>query len=551
MLTLRAVGRFRLLDAAGIDHSPRSQKARGLIALLAFSPGFSRSRVWLQDKLWSDRGCDQAAASLRQALSDIRRQLGQHCSILQSDRQSVSLDASFFRISFERPASTGPDLAQKELFEDLHISDLHFQDWIRGRRLAIAIPSAGGIDHSASKPTLELARRKVLAFDVDCEERGPLRQLASRFCALASKAIAAQVEPVSFYEADTVTGSTSFDGAAQVVVMQVGVRDGNPRASLSVTISDAGSGCVFWAESAQLNLSAHEADAPSAFYSIASRAVDATVDALTRGNGSADGHEMALRLFNSARILTMTLARENLALADRQCAVAFEMAPSGGPLAWRALIRQISHFQYMTCEFLPSQEPIPVLAARALEAFPEDSMTQCVSAHTEYLFGGDTRQALQLAKRSIQANPLNALAWAALANLQTAISDYRNGYASARRSIDLSTGTRAAHFLQFYGCIAAAGLGDYRLATRHARAAAELSPNFAPPRRYLVALKASGNDGQALRDALQELRQIEPSFEMKLLLDGSYPVNTMRRIPLIDNVEGRLRRGMAGFLEHH
>lgn len=471
--------------------------------------------------------------------------------MLQSDRQSVSLDASLFQVSLERPAPTGPDLVDEELFEDLDISDPHFQDWIRVRRLASAIPSKGGVDHSASKPTLKLARRKVVAFSVDCEERGSLRQLASRFCALASKAIAAQVEPVSFYEAETVTGNASFDGAVHAVAMRVVVRGGASRASLSVTIGDAGSGCVIWADSAQLNLGAHGADATTAFYSIASRAVDAAVDALTRGNSSADGHEMALRLFNSARILTMTLDRENLALADRQCAAAFEMAPRGGPLAWRALIRQISHFQYMTCGFLPSQEPISLLAASALEAFPQDSMAQCVSAHTEYLFGGDTQQALRLAQRSIQANPLNALAWAALANLQTATSDYQTGYASARRAIDLSAGTRAAHFLEFYGCIAAAGLGDYRLATRHARAAAKLSPNFAPPRRYLVALEASGNDGQALRGALQELRQIEPSFEMKLLLDGSYPVNTMRRIPLIDNVEGRLRRGMAGFLEHH
>ncbi|MBD9628010.1 hypothetical protein IB279_34220 [Ensifer sp. ENS06] len=549
MLTLHVLGRFRLLDVAGIDLSPRSQKARGLIALLAFSPGFSRGRTWLQDKLWSDRGSDQAAASLRQALSDIRRQLGRHCSLLRSDRQSISLDASLFQVSFERPSSAGPVLNDDELLEDLNVSDPHFQNWIRGRRLtALAPPS---VDHSASQQTLRLARRKIVVFSLECEGRSSLRRLASKFRALTSKAIAAQVNPVSFYDADAAAGYENFAGAAQMIAVRVSVRDGAPRASLSVLISDASNGCALWSESAQLILDADRAAASSAFYTIASHASNAVVDALVRSNGRIDGYEMALRLFNSARILTMTLDKENLALADRQCTTAFEIAPNGGPLAWRALIRQISHFQYMTCGFLPSQESIRGLATCAIEMFPEDSMAQCVGAHTEYLFGGSVQQALRLAERSIQANPLNALAWAAFANLQTAMSDYRAGYTSARRAIDLSAGTRTAHFLEFYGCIAAAGLGEYRLATRHAHAAAQLSPNFAPPRRYLVALKAFGNDDQSLCGALQELRQIEPSFEMKLLLDSSYPVNTMRRIPLIGVVEGRLRTGVAEFLEQH
>lgn len=551
MLTLRAVGRFRLLDTVGVDYSPRSQKARGLIVLLAFSPGLSRGRTWLQDKLWSDRGSDQAAASLRQALSDIRRQLGPHCAMLHSDRQSVSLDASLFQTSFERPASSDPALADAELFEDLDISDPNFADWIRGRRVGTGAPSRSGVEKALATPSLMLARRKMVALIADCEGSSASRQLAGRFFALTSKAIAAQIDSVSFWEPGTTTECEIFDGAAQVIVIRTVVRDCAARGSLSVTISDASSGCVFWVENTQMVFDANGPIASAQFYSMVSRAADAVADRLVRGSDSADGHDLALRLFSSARLLTMTLDKDNLALADRQCAAAFEMSPRGGPLAWRAFIRQISHFQYMSCDFLPCHEPTRALGARALEEFPGDSMAQCVCAHTEYLFGGSTRQALRLAERSIQANPLNALAWAALANLQTAISDYRTGYDSARRAIDLSAGTRATSFFEFYGCIAAAGLGDYQLATRHARAAALLSPNFAPPRRYLVALKASANDGLGLSAALQELRQIEPSFEMKLLLEHCYPVNTMRRIPLIDNVEGRLRRGMAALLEHH
>jgi hypothetical protein len=155
-----------------------------------------------------------------------------------------------------------------------------------------------------------------------------------------------------------------------------------------------------------------------------------------------------------------------------------------------------------------------------------------------------------MAELSTRGNPLNPLAWAALANLQTATSDHRGGYRSARRAADLSVGTSAGYFFEFYCCIAAAGLGDYQLAMEHAQTSARLAPRFAAPRRYLVALKAAANDGQGFRSALRALQVIEPFFEAKSLLDSNYPINTMRRIALMSSVERRLRCDLPSLLEH-
>lgn len=63
----------------------------------------------------------------------------------------------------------------------------------------------------------------------------------------------------------------------------------------------------------------------------------------------------------------------------------------------------------------------------------------------------------------------------------------------------------------------------------------------------MVALGASAGDQHELLCAVQGLKTLEPSFELALLLEESYPVNTLRRMPLIDVVEGRVRR--AAFLE--
>ncbi|RMI22772.1 hypothetical protein DA102_010145 [Sinorhizobium meliloti] len=136
MFTLRAVGQFELLDAAGVDRSPRSRKACGVLALLALAPGLRRSRTWLQAMLWSDRGGEQAAASLRQALRNIRQHLGSDRAVLRSDRLAVSLDAVMLGVSFEPPIRPLSGQSEAELFEDIDIADPKFRTWIQHQRQA-------------------------------------------------------------------------------------------------------------------------------------------------------------------------------------------------------------------------------------------------------------------------------------------------------------------------------------------------------------------------------------------------------------------------------
>jgi DNA-binding SARP family transcriptional activator len=71
-VTLRCWGEFRLLDRlGGHDVSPRGRKARAIIAYLA-AQVTSVSRERLAGLLWSERGDEQARASLRQTLIELR-----------------------------------------------------------------------------------------------------------------------------------------------------------------------------------------------------------------------------------------------------------------------------------------------------------------------------------------------------------------------------------------------------------------------------------------------------------------------------------------------
>ena len=91
-LRIALIGAFRVLAPDGEDLTPRGRKARALLAILALTPTRRRSRPALQDKLWSDRGPAQGAASLRQTLTEIRQAFGdRYRDCLASDMRGIGL----------------------------------------------------------------------------------------------------------------------------------------------------------------------------------------------------------------------------------------------------------------------------------------------------------------------------------------------------------------------------------------------------------------------------------------------------------------------------
>ncbi|MCX7631121.1 MAG: hypothetical protein N2038_12850, partial [Geminicoccaceae bacterium] len=70
---LRLLGRMRLQAPEGSDRTPRGRRTRGLLAVLALADRAAATRERLAGLLWPDRSEEQARASLRQALRELRR----------------------------------------------------------------------------------------------------------------------------------------------------------------------------------------------------------------------------------------------------------------------------------------------------------------------------------------------------------------------------------------------------------------------------------------------------------------------------------------------
>ena len=94
-LTLTVFGPMRVLVAGQPLPRLHSRKSFWLLALLALRRGGPVEREWLASMLWPDADQDQAFASLRPVLSDLRRALGaEGARLLSPSRRVLSLEIS-------------------------------------------------------------------------------------------------------------------------------------------------------------------------------------------------------------------------------------------------------------------------------------------------------------------------------------------------------------------------------------------------------------------------------------------------------------------------
>ena len=142
MIRFQLFGRFGVQSDDGVQQKLR-RKSECLICLLALSEGLEATREHAAGLIWSDRGEDQARASLRQELAILRRALGK--DVIAATKRSirlvgdaVSLDAVDFRshavVDTPESLEAAATLYAGPLMEG-HVSKSEgFEDWIDTER---------------------------------------------------------------------------------------------------------------------------------------------------------------------------------------------------------------------------------------------------------------------------------------------------------------------------------------------------------------------------------------------------------------------------------
>ncbi|QYE33018.1 hypothetical protein KZX46_02450 (plasmid) [Polymorphobacter sp. PAMC 29334] len=138
---IRLFGTFTIVAANGEPVTPGARKARALLAYLILT-GEPVPREWIAALLWSDRGDEQARASLRQTLYEMRAFVSGECPPMAAfDRTRIWLVAGSVMTDLDRMrllGTTGEASAlvaivgdqPRDLLIDLDGVDAAFDDWL-------------------------------------------------------------------------------------------------------------------------------------------------------------------------------------------------------------------------------------------------------------------------------------------------------------------------------------------------------------------------------------------------------------------------------------
>ncbi len=123
---LELLGGLTLKGADGLPLALRTRKCGQLLAYLALAPGRAHGRDHLAGLLWGDSQDEQARGSLRNALSDLRKALGDEA--IAVDRESVSLQAGILATDCDRLQRA----ALGEAGGDWQLSEIYPGDFLEG-----------------------------------------------------------------------------------------------------------------------------------------------------------------------------------------------------------------------------------------------------------------------------------------------------------------------------------------------------------------------------------------------------------------------------------
>lgn len=541
MLKLNALGKLTLTDEGGRDFAPQGSKARGVIALLAVAPGHTRTRAWLQQRLWSDRAAEQAAGSLRAALSEIRRALGLRRQLLIASRHAVTLDPAGFKVVYETSADMR-HAGTVEAFEDVDVHDREFEHVIRDMRSYV-------LERWMQQRSAAPRRRRIVL--VRSDARGaPAADVGARLLQNRILSALRQLDDLEIMSAD------GTDGADDVVAP-----GGQPQAMLLIRVLSVAVGNdVFLSCEIQngRRLWSDNASVPGAIGAmhqsvdldrLALNTVERVSDAFAEAAAIDGADACASVLAHQARNLFFRLDMKSLVAADTLFKRAFEIEPRGRFLVWRGFLRNAAFFQHRTMSFLDNTAPVIELAVEALRHSPDDAVVQTISSQIEYVHQGNLRTPLVMAQRGVERDPTDPLGWALLSNALSTNGRLEEGYQTAKRALELTKHSPFQFYFEHFACMAAAALADYDQALLHASTALHFRPDFVSTRRYEVAVHLHRGETPQLRQSVNALRQQEPDFAPISLLDPTYPVNTLRRLPIMETMEKRIAGRINDLLE--
>lgn len=483
---LALFGTFDLSLADGRRLVIASKKGRALIALLALSPQGERSRVWLQERLWSRGDKAQAQASLRREFASLRTLLTTAgLDLLHSQPNSVQLDLDQLDVDALLPDARPP--RGQTFLEGLSLAgETTFAAWLTEQRAAFGdpgaaalavLPAGAGTSPASGASGVSIAVMPIvnLASDADADMLidalgtdlvhgiGRLRWLRPM---LPGAQLGAGAD--SLIEAGRRLASTYVFGGF--------LRAQGPDYWLSVQVVDSLSGEAIWSTRLRVPRALETSLRPSLVEDLVA-GIDYRVDAAQQSRARAVTGDLSVDdLIWRGRWHQNRLTREDMAAAAGYFDAALERAPDYA----QAIIERAQHLAYAIWNSRAPDDDtreIRAQAQRAMVVDPEDARGHMLAglAETWLRRHGPAETILD---RAFALNPSLAITLDQQATLYNLTARNTEAIAKLERSLTLCS----TDFRQFYKqgelALARLMLGQNAQAAMHAEQSITLRPSY-------------------------------------------------------------------------
>ncbi|WP_299948883.1 hypothetical protein [uncultured Ruegeria sp.] len=517
-LKINVRGRFRVLGPDGSDRTPSSKKGRALLAILALSPNNTRSRSWLQEKLWSQQTQALGAASLRQCLSILRKSFGPYKDFLKTDKQVISIRAT---------VETG---GEGSFLEDLNVNDSEFKSWRADQALLNAVlkqPERSIIPDSA----------KPRVFSVLDESDKDARF----FSALVSDAVIRRLGEAGSIEMLEATDMGSDPGRLEFILRTYAMKQGS-HSGVRIRLEAAESGSIIWTGHRVLRSDSLSEIATVEVRRLMNHAVDAAIDRYSqlRPSKSSESHSSALCFRAVAKMFTLN--GSDLRESEDMLSMASDLDNRGIYLAWRAYLKIIQFAERIVTDRESVLEETQALIAHALERGADNSMVLALASYVQSVIFKNYVAGSELAEQSLKISPINPMAWAFWGVAKMHLGEAEDSFRCTTYAREISGHGPQKYQINMLACQSAIVAGRFVEAIKLAETTIGMAPNYAPPKRYLAALLVNADRELDAIKVISDLRQLEPDFSFDQLADPAYPASALRLSPLGDWLDSLSQR---------
>jgi DNA-binding SARP family transcriptional activator len=546
---IRLIGGFQVLDASGRDCTPRGAKSRALLAMLCQTPDRRRSRRWLESKLWSDRGAEQASGSLRQALMELRKALGPAAPVVVADRDGVALATVRTDIEADPDAARETLRAGREFLEGIDIVDPAFLDWLRGERarLATDLGISPAVAPMAPLPLMGQMPAAAPPFVVSlgAMPEGPGR-FAARELALAIAQLVAEFLHVDLFGVGD--QPVPEDLPPTGLMLHVEGVEIQGRHHMMVGLVLRGSGQTVWNQRIALDGPDDVANGQGDIPALVFQAAEAALMQMPRmAEQSPVGPACRVNALIARAVAAMfTYDAARLRDADAWLEEAGGLMPSGRIDAWRSLVR---HIMYIERTEGPRDRLIAEadrFARRALEQENGNPLVLALVSQTRVMVDTNPDAGTVLARDAVRLSPFNAFGYWSAAGAEFFHKRYDEGLATARHGCDIASRTAIGHWWEALAAVAALNGGHHSAAIAHAEAAFYRAPNFRAVMRHLAYLYLETGQPDKARRVFRALIRAEPDFHEASLLSEDYPSHSLRKTGMAQRHQAVVRSILQG-----